>query len=500
METFKLTEEQENIREAFMTGEDIVVTAGAGAAKTTTCKVISGDTKDRGSYIAYNAAIAAEAKSTFPKNVLCKTSHGFAMGPVGRQYNHKINTTKPTTKQIAKFLDAKIFKLPSDVVIAPWAIARLAMDTVQRFCYSADHEITKYHVPVMPGADEVRNELAEFTIPYARKIWADYLKKEGHFINWGRSHDPYLKMAQLQGITLPGEFFMLDEAQDTNPCSQDIFEKQEGQHIAVGDANQQIYGWRGAEDYMTKMKAKHHLTLSQSFRFGPAVAEEANKWLELLNAELRIKGFDQIDSEVVALDNPDAVLCRTNSEIIAQAMQFGEQGKTIAVVGGTDQIKWMAESAIALQSGQSASHPDLIAFKNWGEVKEFVAEEGGDLQVFVRLIDNYGAATVLRVAETAIGEKYADVTLSTAHKAKGREWNSVKIGNDFQSPQVDEETGEEKELSRAEMMLAYVSVTRAKNQLDRGSLDWIDKYLPNGNQTKDIDNPPLSKHPEVENG
>jgi len=243
------------------------------------------------------------------------------------------------------------------------------------------------------------------------------------------------------------------------------------------------------------MQAQHRLTLSKSFRFGEEIANEANKWLTMLKSELKITGFEEIDSIITDLELPNAVLCRTNAEVIAQAMHYGEEGKSIAVVGGTDEIKRLAESALALQQGQTASHPDLIAFKNWGEVKAFVAEEGGDLQVFVRLIETYGAPTVLRVAESAIDEKYADVTLSTAHKAKGREWNKVKIGNDFQPPGTDEETGEDNEPNRSEMMLAYVSVTRAKNELDRGSLEWIDSFLPTENNTE---NPPLSTHPEVE--
>lgn len=488
-QAFKLTDEQQACIEAFGTGEDIAITAGAGAAKTTTCKEMAKSTDDRGAYIAFNASIAAEAKATFPRNVMCKTMHGFAMGPVGSKYwPEKGGKPQLYGKQLAQFLSAQPFKLPTGTMLAPWAIARMAKETVQNFCHSASEEINKYHLPKTPGAEDVRDELAAFVIPYANRIWNDYTNLHGA-LKWGKSHDPYLKMAQLKVIQIPGDFFMLDEAQDTNPCSQSIFENQDGQLIAVGDANQQIYGWRGAEDYMDKMEAEHRLTLSQSFRFGPPIAEEANRWLELLESELRIKGFNKIKSIVTSLDDPDAVLCRTNAEVIAQAMHFGDEGKSIAVVGGTDEIKRLAESAIALQQGRTASHPDLIAFKNWSEVKEYVAEEGGDLQVFVRLIDTYGADVVLKVADTAVDERYADVTLSTAHKAKGREWEKVKIGNDFQ-PTTDNETGEEKELTRSEMMLAYVSITRAKNYLDRGSLDRIDQLSGRNSSS-------LSTHPEV---
>ena len=73
-------------------------------------------------------------------------------------------------------------------------------------------------------------------------------------------------------------------------------------------------------------------------------------------------------------------------------------------------------------------------------------------------------------------ERGADVILSTAHKAKGREWRSVQIAGDFREPKEDDD-GQQREVPRAEMMLSYVAVTRAKLALDPAGVAWIDKYL-----------------------
>jgi superfamily I DNA/RNA helicase len=59
-----------------------------------------------------------------------------------------------------------------------------------------------------------------------------------------------------------------------------------------------------------------------------------------------------------------------------------------------------------------------------------------------------------------------DLVVSTAHKAKGREWNTVQVSSDFQPPKPDEEPRQD------EMRLAYVTVTRGKLVLSRGSLAW----------------------------
>jgi superfamily I DNA/RNA helicase len=58
-----------------------------------------------------------------------------------------------------------------------------------------------------------------------------------------------------------------------------------------------------------------------------------------------------------------------------------------------------------------------------------------------------------------------DVVISTAHKAKGLEWDSVKIGPDFKLPTEEGEIP-----SDADLMLMYVAITRAKLSLDPGIL------------------------------
>lgn len=73
------------------------------------------------------------------------------------------------------------------------------------------------------------------------------------------------------------------------------------------------------------------------------------------------------------------------------------------------------------------------------------------------------------VIQAGAGTGKTSTVVSTAHKAKGREWESVLIADDFAEP-----TGED--LPRVDAMLGYVAVTRARLRLDRGSLTWIDRF------------------------
>src|SRR5690606_13167694 len=74
-----------------------------------------------------------------------------------------------------------------------------------------------------------------------------------------------------------------------------------------------------------------------------------------------------------------------------------------------------------------------------------------------------------------------DVIVSTAHKAKGLEWDRVRIGDDFKGPKQDTETGELVMPDPEELRLAYVAVTRARRELDPGALAYVFEHTnPNG--------------------
>lgn len=469
--SFSPTQEQAAILEAFATGQDMVVEAGAGTGKTSTLRLLGESTDRTGLYLAYNKAIQKEAEGSFPSNVECRTAHSLAYRAVGKNYRARLNGPRVTSRE-----QVAILGIPSngfsmgEIGIAAWQVASLAMQGVAKFCNSADTEITKYHMPKLDGAEEVQADLDSFLLPFARKAWAELQGLNGKL---KFTHDMYLKIWALTNPVIETDFILFDEAQDANPVIAGIVAAQSAttQTVFVGDRSQAIYGWRGAVDAMATFDGKV-LPLTQSFRFGPSIAAEANKLLDYLEAPLRLEGFAQIASTVEIVAEPNAILCRTNAECIRQAMSFQEAGKKVAIVGGTGEIKRFAEASIELQGGRGTRHPDLMAFESWSEVQAYVQnDEGRDLRVMVKLIDEYGAHAIIDVANQSEGqEKNADIVISTAHKAKGREWNSVKIAPDFKAPK-EEDSGK---LSRPEAMLIYVAVTRAQITLDRSAIQWVD--------------------------
>lgn len=481
MSTHKPTVEQSAIISAFQAGATLVVEAGAGCGKSSSLKMAAlAKPHAKGIYVAYNRSLADEAKRSFPSSVWCKTAHGLAFGPVGKRFAHRLNGPRLPAREVARILRINDPVRLSDAMapLAPQQLARIVMETVGRFCNSADQQVERWHLKRIDAYQRLEMEaLRDVVVPLARTAWADLSSVDGRL---KYTHDCYLKSFAMSDPKLQCDFLLLDEAQDCSPVMSSIFDGQTHvQRIAVGDASQAIYQWRGAIDALSKFDADRRLTLSQSFRFGQAVADEANKWLDILDAPIRLRGFDPINSRVGQVAAPDAVLCRTNGEAVAQLMSAARNGRRAALLRGGREIRALAEAAITLKAGLGTDHPELFMFRTWFEVQDYCEQDsaGSDLKVFVRLVDDHGPEAVIGIIDTLVPEDRADVIVSTAHSAKGREWGSVLIADDFREPKATEKEPDP-EIAREDAMLAYVAVTRAQRVLDRGGLAWVDRWLP----------------------
>jgi len=470
MADLKPTQEQGAIIEAVGAGRNVVIQAGAGTGKTSTLKMAARALdRRRALYVAYNKSIATEAAASFPEHVSCRTAHSLAHQAVGRRFRHRLNGPRELPSRRAEILGTPWVDLGSAATaITPVQLARIAVDTVARFCYSADREIGAHHVPAQNGIfGDDHEALSREAVIYARRAWADLCDVDGRL---KFQHDHYLKMWALTKPQLPFEVVMLDEAQDSNPCVAQLVQGQaSAQQIAVGDSNQSLYQWRGATDALEHWAADDVLFLSQAWRFGPVIAGQANRWLGYIGSPLRLKGNPGIASELAKLTAARAVLCRTNSEAMRRVMLLLAQGIRVALAGGGAEIRRLALAAEELQEQGRTSHPELYVFSSWAALQEYVETDasGSDLKPFVDLIDSHGTAAVLAAIDALVDETRCNTVVSTAHKSKGREWDSVLIADDFPEP-----AGHGATIPKVDAMLGYVAVSRARLRLDPGGLDW----------------------------
>jgi len=282
--------------------------------------------------------------------------------------------------------------------------------------------------------------------------------------------DGFLKLWALSNPRIAAEYILLDEAQDTNPVVLSVLQAQDAQVGYVGDRYQQIYEWRGAVNAMEAVRSAHSTSLTRSFRFGDAIAHAASAVLRTLGETNPISGNPLLAS-YIGTDHADAILARTNASVIAVVISTLEEGKRPFVVGGTADIVRMLRGVQDLRLGQPSDVPEFFGFANWNEVIEFSRSGDGEhLRTFVKLVENFGEAQLIqRLGETSQNEADADVTVSTAHKAKGREWNTVRLVDDFlkstPAQRADPSTMGSK-IDPSEIRLFYVALTRAREAVE----------------------------------
>jgi hypothetical protein len=211
---------------------------------------------------------------------------------------------------------------------------------------------------------------------------------------------------------------------------------------------------------MERIEGAEEASLTQSFRFGATIAEAASQVLATLGEENRIRGNPSVASVITATGRADAVLTRTNAAVIVELLDALGKGLKPHVVGGTTELKKLLSDVFELKKNKPGSCPEFFGFENWNEVIDHVAtEEGQQLRTFVQLVEQHGEKQLwMAVKRAESDEKTADIILSTAHKAKGREWNSVRLASDFMNSSLGPEAG-------PEVRLFYVAMTRAKTTL-----------------------------------
>src|SRR5688572_22507951 len=99
------TGEQLAARDMFVAGKELALVAGAGTGKTSTLVLMAGATSRRGLYVAFNKAIADEARTRFGANVDCRTAHSLAHRAVGRDYQERLSVSaRIPSKETARLL------------------------------------------------------------------------------------------------------------------------------------------------------------------------------------------------------------------------------------------------------------------------------------------------------------------------------------------------------------------------------------------------------------
>jgi hypothetical protein len=257
----------------------------------------------------------------------------------------------------------------------------------------------------------------------------------------------------------------------------------DGAHTYFADGILTHNCWRGAVDALKKVEADPYY-ITQSFRFGPQIAGVANTILNTFFGEERpLVGLGPEGS--ITRNRPEppyTYLSRTNAFLFAHACGLAGKHK-LYTPGGQNGSLALFDSVMNvyhLWKGDKYSirDPELKFFEDYWEFSDFVKTGNADAEytVSAAIVDKYKEdvpAQIEKVKASLVSTpQQAEITLITAHRAKGLEWDNVILCEDFR-PLYDEETGNlrpighnpKTQIAADEINLLYVASTRAKSCL-----------------------------------
>jgi superfamily I DNA/RNA helicase len=465
---------------------NLIVQAVAGAGKTTLLIEMLSQTKGSVAFCAYNKSIAEEiahrvAPLGLQNRVQTGTCHSFGFAALRKAY-----------KSIR--VDNRKLQTIADEVIESWGLKRFciaAAGMAKQLGYQVDPEFSWDAMVAHFSLEDLLPEDASYSeaIRGAKLL----LRKSNALLSKTVDFDDMIYGPLVKDLPFKKyDWVFLDEAQDANYVRRQMMArmlKPSSRLVAVGDPCQAIYGFTGADhaslENIAKGFAAKELPLTVTYRCPKAIVAKAQQWVSHIEAhESAPEGLVDTCTVKKAIDDnlfspKDAVLCRNTKPLIELAYQLIREGIPCRVEGraiGEGLIKLAKRWKRVITVGDLDAKLEEWEQHEIGKAQAkgnndrcaTVEDQVGTLRV---LIENCDPKDPIEVLVSNIRGLFSDsdgnqkkvLTLSTIHKAKGREWDRVfALGMDQYSP--SKWARKPWELLQ-ERNLCYVQVTRAKKHL-----------------------------------
>jgi F-box protein, helicase, 18 len=468
----KFTDEQQ---EAIESNEQVVVVdAKAGTGKTTTAVGFAhARPTKRLLYMAFNKTAQMDAQARFGSNsnTECRTTHSLAWAAFGRLFQSR-------TTFNWRALDVR-----SELNLPNIRAAAMVQAILTRYLQSRERDIGVEHAKEAEtrfNATEV--ELGE-AIANARTLWR---RMQDRSDTVQMPHDAYLKMWALSNPRLEYDYILCDEWQDANPVTAQVVEMQRHSKIVIlGDPHQSIYAFRGAVNAMNQFAGARRVHLTKTWRFGPKVAHVANTVLAEFKREQHLIQAMGVDAPYRS-GSAVTKLARTNAQLFADAIAV--RGAGVHWVGGIEKYELdKILDAYFLFAGKRDRivDPFLRHFATFGELATY-GEEAKDREakVLAEVVEKYTHDIPSLIGQVKANEvkdpAQAQLLLTTAHKAKGLDWDYVQLADDFEILAETEALLAQDpngQIEEQEINLLYVALTRAKRQLalNEDTRKWLEQ-------------------------
>jgi len=469
--TFTPTPEQEAcIAAARDTDDNLIISALAGAAKTSTLVMIAEALPNTNILcLAFNKKIQLEMQDRLPGNCKAMTLNGLGhrawADSTGRRLILNKDKTYGTLKAAVDELKGEdrqeMYELFNDTQKAieggktcGW-IPDGHYESAQRLM--SDDEF--YNWLDEEPTDLQWQLIRELSVMSLKQAWQGTID----------FNDQILMPTVFKAIFPRYPLVLIDEAQDLSALNHSMLSKLAKQRlIAVGDPCQAIYGFRGAhEESMDLLREQFHmkqLTLSTSFRCPREVIKEAQwraphmTWPEWAK-QGEINRLDEWSADDIPLDS--AIICRNNAPLFSMAIKLLKDGRA-AEIAGNDIGRYLIKVMKKLGQDDLPRETALIELDHWKEQKlkktrneERVLDQVACIKLFLNEGENIRQAVAY--AEHIFATK-SPIKLMTGHKSKGLEFPHVffldehllgKIGQDLNLKYVIQ--------TRAQETLTYVN-------------------------------------------
>lgn len=183
------------------------------------------------------------------------------------------------------------------------------------------------------------------------------------------------------------------------------------------------------------------------------------------------RGFeDRVLKSMPSNINKYTILSRTVRGVITQALIAATERKKLYWVGGVNAYQLSElEDLFWFSKQQYNKVRDKMIVREFDDFNDFKsiakATKDNEMSRAITLLKNFEnppKCIELILQQTVDDEHDADITLSTAHRCKGLQWDAVLLNNDFLDV-LDPQLKDEDRID--EINLLYVSSTRAKKLL-----------------------------------
>lgn len=455
------------IEAAKSTQDNLIISALAGAAKTSTLVLIANALpKVSILCLAFNKRIATEMTERLPPNCQSMTLNSLGHRTWAECLGKRLILSTSKTYDILSDLVKKLPKPSQELAYNEFAETLKAIDAGKSCGY-----IPSKH---FPQSKRLMDDDEFFSwVEDEPSFLQEQLIREATIISINRAMDGMIDFGDqiLMPTVFPSMFpsfplVMVDEAQDLSALNHATLRKLAKRRIiAVGDANQSIYGFRGAHEESMNLLAKDfnmkQLGLSISFRCPTSIVEAARwraphmKWPEWAK-EGEVKRLANWNKDSVP--QTAAIICRNNAPLFNMAIKLLKNGRYPQIIGN-DIGKYLVK--VMKKFGKSDMTRDEVhaAIDLWIDEKLKKSRNRGkveDQAACLRIFANTGDTLDDAIARAEhLFNSQGPIQLMSGHKAKGLEFDTVFFLDEHL---INMEEGQDRNLK-------YVIITRAKQSL-----------------------------------